>query len=184
IVDAFTQMPHLELRVIGDGPEFERIKARAGSNVRMLGHQSNGQVCAQMRRAKAFVFAAEEDFGIAPVEAQACGTPVIAYAKGGVCESVVPGETGLFFYEQTAMALRETVLEFEREKPSFSPSSIRENALRFSADYFRRDFESKVMNLWRRFVGTAGIEEPEAAENPDAVRWPRPLPASVAVSQA
>ncbi len=184
IVDAFTQMPHLELRVVGDGPEFDRIKTRAGSNIRMLGYQSNAVVCEQMQRAKAFVFAAEEDFGIAPVEAQACGTPVIAYAKGGVCESVVPGETGLLFHEQTVAALQESILEFEREEHSFSPWAIRENAMRFSAEYFRREFEVKVMDYWFGFMGGAELEDASTAKAEEPVRWPRPLAGSREISRA
>ena len=176
IVDAFTQMPHLELRVIGDGPEFARIKARAGANVRMLGHQTNAVVCEQMQRAKAFVFAAEEDFGIAPVEAQACGTPVIAYARGGACESVIPGETGMFFHDQTPTALQEAILDFEREGRSFDAVAIRENALRFSAKYFRDEFEAKVLDQWAQFIGEVRTDDLSAGPAETPIRWPRPLP--------
>jgi glycosyltransferase involved in cell wall biosynthesis len=154
IVDAFTQMPHLELRVIGDGPEFEKIRARAGSNVQMLGFQPNDVVCEQMQRAKAFVFAGEEDFGIAPVEAQACGTPVIGYGKGGVCETVVPGETGLFFHEQSAEAIQEAVMYFERKPLAFDPRTIRESVLRFSTARFREEFEARVMHHWEQFCAS------------------------------
>jgi len=83
IVEAFAAMPDKKLIVIGDGPDFNKIKAKAAENVEMLGYQSNEKLTYYLQRAKAFVFAAEEDFGLLPLEAQACGTPVIAYGKGG-----------------------------------------------------------------------------------------------------
>ncbi|HEY5939663.1 MAG TPA: glycosyltransferase, partial [Gemmatimonadales bacterium] len=88
IVEAFAAMPGKRLVVIGDGPEERRIRGRAGSNVTLLGRQPFEVLHDHLRRARAFVFAAEEDFGIAPLEAQACGTPVIAYGKGGVLETL------------------------------------------------------------------------------------------------
>ncbi|EFR41455.1 glycosyltransferase, group 1 family protein [Selenomonas sp. oral taxon 137 str. F0430] len=97
IVEAFTAMPEKRLVVIGDGPEFGKIKKKAGSNVTLLGYQPFEVLRDKMQKAKAFVFAAEEDFGIIPVEAQACGTPVIAYGRGGALETVIPGRTGVFF---------------------------------------------------------------------------------------
>jgi len=102
IVDAFNRMPDKQLTVIGDGPHFKMLKAKAKSNVRLLGYQPFDVLRQQMQSAEAFVFAAEEDFGIVPVEAQACGTPVIAFARGGAAETIVEGQTGLFFREQTA----------------------------------------------------------------------------------
>ncbi|WP_446918127.1 glycosyltransferase, partial [Klebsiella pneumoniae] len=105
IVEAFGHMPEKKLLVIGDGPEMEKIKAKAKANVVILGYQSNEAMIEYMQRAKAFVFAAEEDFGITPVEAQSCGTPVIAFGKGGALETVRPygvsNPTGVFFYNQT-----------------------------------------------------------------------------------
>lgn len=100
IVEAFNMMPEKKLIVIGDGPEFKNIKSIAGSNVQLMGYQPFEVLREKMQHAKAFVFASEEDFGIAPVEAQACGTPVIAYGKGGATETVRMGDnaTGVFFY--------------------------------------------------------------------------------------
>ena len=89
IIESFNQMPNKKLVVIGDGPDFEKIKAKAGSNIQILGYQPFEILKDYMQRAKAFVFAAEEDFGITPVEAQACGTPVIAFGKGGALETVI-----------------------------------------------------------------------------------------------
>ncbi|HCD7389886.1 TPA: glycosyltransferase, partial [Klebsiella pneumoniae] len=102
IVEAFSKMPEKKLVVIGDGPEMSKIRKIAGANIEILGFQPNDVMEEYMMDAKAFVFAAEEDFGITPVEAQACGTPVIAFGKGGVLETIKnlgqEEPTGLFFY--------------------------------------------------------------------------------------
>lgn len=148
IVEAFSAMPDRRLVVIGDGPERGRIRAKAGANVRLLGHQPHHVLLDYMRRARAFVFAAEEDFGIAPVEAQACGTPVIAYGRGGALETVRPLEseapTGLFFPRQDAAAVREAIRRFEEEEGRIRPRACRENALRFSAARFREELARYV----------------------------------------
>ncbi|HDY8392262.1 TPA: glycosyltransferase, partial [Klebsiella pneumoniae] len=88
IVEAFSQMPDKKLVVIGDGSEMSKIKQKATKNIEILGYQPDATMTDYMKKAKAFVFAAEEDFGITPVEAQACGTPVIAFGKGGVLETI------------------------------------------------------------------------------------------------
>jgi glycosyltransferase involved in cell wall biosynthesis len=144
IIEAFAQMPERRLVVIGDGPEFKRLKAVAGPNVRMLGYQPNTVVRDYMQRARAFVFAALEDFGIAPVEAQACGTPVIAFGKGGVTESVIEGKSGVFFQEQTVESLLGAIHQFERRAGRFSAAEIRANALRFSTERFKQQFRACV----------------------------------------
>ena len=97
IVEAFAATPHRRLVVIGDGPGLDGLRQKAAANTLLLGYQPFEVLADHMRRARAFVFAAEEDFGIIPVEAQACGTPVIAYGRGGSRETVVEGRTGLFF---------------------------------------------------------------------------------------
>ena len=101
IAEAFSRMPEKKLIIIGDGPEMDKVRAKAGSNVELLGYRDNATLRSHLQRAKAFVFVAEEDFGIVPVEAQACGTPVIAFGRGGVAETVIPGKTGILFYEQS-----------------------------------------------------------------------------------
>jgi glycosyltransferase involved in cell wall biosynthesis len=151
IVDAFSDMPDKELVVIGDGPDFDKIKARAGKNVTLLGYQPFDTVKHYLQRAKAFVFAAEEDFGIVPVEAQACGTPVIAYGKGGALETVIPGETGVFFYEQSVGALTAAVKEFEAKRDGLDPERIRRNAERFSKERFQREFSEFVQRETNKF---------------------------------
>lgn len=149
IVEAFSMMPDKKLIVVGDGPEFSRIKALAGPNVQVLGHQPFATLKQYMQKAKAFVFAAEEDFGITPVEAQACGTPVIAYGRGGALETVrgvglVSGPTGLFFHEQTAQAIVQAVQKFEQHASEFSPDVCRANAETFSTENFKSQMATVV----------------------------------------
>jgi glycosyltransferase involved in cell wall biosynthesis len=151
IAEAFSLMPDKRLYIIGDGPDFDKVKSKAGANVELLGYQPFEVLRNYMQRAKAFVFAAEEDFGIVPVEAQACGTPVIAYGKGGALETVTEGETGLFFYAQTPSSIIEAVKRFEDMKDRFIPSKIREKTLRFSKDRFRQEFSSFVNDAWESF---------------------------------
>ncbi|MBT2730136.1 glycosyltransferase family 4 protein [Bacillus sp. ISL-75] len=142
IVDAFSKMPDKELIVIGDGPDFNKIKQKAGKNVKLLGYQSFDILKEHMQNAIAFIFAAEEDFGITPVEAQACGTPVIAYGKGGALETVEGIDssnepTGLHFYEQSADSIVSAVHKFEDNIHLFSAENCRRNALKFSEVLFR-----------------------------------------------
>jgi glycosyltransferase involved in cell wall biosynthesis len=144
IVDAFSHLPKRRLVVIGDGPQLARLQALAGPNVQMLGHQPNSVVRRYLQRARAFVFAALEDFGIAPVEAQACGTPVIAYGKGGVTESVSEGRSGVFFHDQTVESLVGAIEQFERRRARFNGAEIRANAVRFSAERFKQQFRACV----------------------------------------
>ncbi|MEH6936120.1 glycosyltransferase family 4 protein [Bacillus sp. JJ783] len=158
IVEAFSNMPDKKLIVIGDGPDFEKVKAKAKSNVQLLGYQSFEVLKSHMQRAKAFVFAAEEDFGITPVEAQACGTPVITYGKGGATETVLDlnheKPTGLFFKEQTIESIVEKVKEFEQSYDKFTPSNCRENAIRFSPERFREEIRSIVEEKYKeKFLG-------------------------------
>jgi glycosyltransferase involved in cell wall biosynthesis len=149
IVEAFLAMPDRKLIVIGDGPEFAKVRAKAGSNVTLLGYQEFQVLRDHMQRAKAFIFAAEEDFGIAPIEAQACGTPVIAYAKGGATETIKGLEceepTGVFFESQTVDAIVDAINRFE--KITISPTVCRANAMRFSVDRFLREFTQYVNNV-------------------------------------
>jgi glycosyltransferase involved in cell wall biosynthesis len=150
IVEAFASMPDRKLVVIGDGPQMDLVRSKATSNVSILGYQPFEVLKDHMQRAKAFVYAAEEDFGIAIVEAQACGTPVIAYGKGGALESVVPlgspGATGLHFTTQTPASLCEAVERFEDCSHAFTTAACRRNAERFGAADFRRRFIVEVLN--------------------------------------
>jgi glycosyltransferase involved in cell wall biosynthesis len=149
IVEAFLAMPDKKLIVIGDGPDFAKVRGKAGSNVTLLGYQKFQVLRDHMQRAKAFIFAAEEDFGIAPIEAQACGTPVIAYAKGGATETIKGLEsedpTGVFFEIQTVEAIVDAINRFENI--TISPAVCRDNAMRFSVERFRREFTQYVKNV-------------------------------------
>ncbi len=152
IVEAFSHMPDKKLIVIGDGPDLKKVRTKAGPNIEVLGYQPFAVLKDYMQRARAFVFVAEEDFGIAPVEAQACGTPVIAYGKGGVTETVIAEETGLFFPEQSVDCLIGAVYAFESGKFHLDPGRIRKNAERFSAERFRHEFAELVQREWAKFA--------------------------------
>lgn len=148
IVEAFASMRDKQLVVIGDGPDYERIREMATPNVRVLGYQSSEVLVAHMQRAKAFVFAAEEDFGIVAVEAQACGTPVIALGQGGARETVIDSRdrdlrTGVFFPRQTVEDIVRAVCRFEGSGPVL-PAACRRNALQFSPERFRTEFLAMV----------------------------------------
>ena len=141
IVEAFNEMPDKRLVVIGDGPEYGKIKEIAKSNITLMGYQPFFVLKEKMQKAKAFVFAAEEDFGITPVEAQACGTPVIAYGKGGALETVqgysdAMPRTGIFFESQTIQSIRNAVDSFEKNASDFVFRNCRLNAERFSQQQF------------------------------------------------
>ncbi len=155
IVEAFRQMPDKKLVVVGTGPELQLVKSLSAPNIEILGYQPFATLLSLMQRASAFVFNAEEDFGIVPVEAQACGTPVIAYGQGGVCESVRDGSegspTGVFYDAQDAMSIASAVRQFELNRERFDPHVCRENALRFSADSFKHRFERFVSDGYAAF---------------------------------
>lgn len=152
IVEAFSKMLDKKLVVIGDGTQFEKVKSKVKKleNIVLLGYQPFEVLKEKMQKAKAFVFAAEEDFGIVPVEAQACGTPVIAYGKGGALETVInydkENPTGIFFKEQTADSIVNTVKIFEKNITLFKPENCRKNAERFSEARFRNEFKQFIEN--------------------------------------
>ena len=152
IVEAFNHMPDKKLVVIGKGPEFDRIQKVAGPNVTLMGYQPDDVLRDYMERAKAFVFAAEEDFGITPVEAQACGTPVIAYGKGGALETVrgygkETNPTGIFFDKQDTESIVRAVEKFETIKDQISCEDCRNHAEIFSITRFRKEFKEYVDHI-------------------------------------
>ncbi len=155
IVEAFSKMPERRLIVIGDGPERKRIESLAGSNVSILGYQPPETLQHHMGLASAFIFAAEEDFGILPVEAQACGTPVIAYGRGGILDSVVnlgkKDPTGILFTEQSIDSLIDAISVFEDHRDAFLPNVIRRNALRFGEERFRKEISDFVSKHYHEF---------------------------------
>lgn len=150
IVEAFSQTDK-KLVVVGDGPDMAKIKSKAGKNVELLGFADDETMRDLMGRAKAFVFAAEEDFGITPVEAQACGTPVICFGRGGARETVIDGESGLYFMEQNVKELLDAVAKFDQNRDKFEPVKIRENSLRFSRARFEAEIKSYVEKKYEEF---------------------------------
>jgi glycosyltransferase involved in cell wall biosynthesis len=156
IAEAFKNMPDKKLYIIGSGPDKDKIATFASDNIIMLGYQPKDRMVKYIQEAKAFILAAEEDFGITTVEAQSCGTPIIAYKKGGYLETVVDGKTGVFFAEQTHQSIMAAVTFFENNQHQFIPETIRENALRFSEKTFNQKFVAQVKTvLYENKLGQA-----------------------------
>lgn len=163
IVEAFTELPRKRLLVLGEGPDYAKIAriAAGHDNIELLGYQDDVTLASHMQRAKAFVFAAEEDFGIVPVEAQACGTPVIAYKAGGTLETVRDYDsdprqaTGLFFERQTPESLRAAIRRFDKLTPEIEPATCRTNAERFAPTVFRTRLQDIVARSTFHYVRPA-----------------------------
>jgi len=144
IAEAFSIMGDKKLKVVGQGPELEKIKRKSTPNIEILGYKSGKELKSLMQKAKAFVFAAEEDFGITVVEAMACGTPVIALNKGGTAETVVDGKTGILFDLQSAESIKNAVLKFEEKINIFDSLKISSQAKQFSRDIFEKKIKEYV----------------------------------------
>ena len=146
IAEAFVKMPSKKLKIIGDGPQMQKIKEIVGNaeNIELLGYKSDEVMLRNMQKAKAFIFAAEEDFGIIPVEAQACGTPVIAFGKGGCLETVANNISGIHFDEQTASCIIEAVIQIESQVGQFSAEEVRLNAEKFSCAAFKMNVKGLI----------------------------------------
>jgi glycosyltransferase involved in cell wall biosynthesis len=129
IVEAFNKMPDKKLVVIGMGEEYNKIKNIAKSNIEILGYQDDEIAIKYMQKAKAFVYAAIEDFGIVPIEALACGTPVIALNKGGTAETIINGLNGIHFENQTTQDIQNAVKKFE--KTTFDLEKVVKTALKY-----------------------------------------------------
>ncbi|MEA3344901.1 MAG: glycosyltransferase [Chloroflexota bacterium] len=140
-VEACTKLG-LPLVVLGEGRDRDRLEALAGPTVRFLGWASDVERARYMSRCRAFLFPGREDFGIAPVEAQAAGRPVIAYAAGGALDTIIEGETGTFFHQPTREALAEALLQFDEE--DYDPKTIRRNAERFDTAVFKRKLKEFI----------------------------------------
>ena len=154
IVQAFAAMPGKRLVVAGSGPELDRLKAVGAPNVEFVGFVPDAELRGLMRTAKAFVFAAEEDFGIVPVEVQGEGTPVIALGRGGLRETVVaegPSPTGLFFDRPEPSCIASAVQAFEQNSGKFSRAACYANALRFATPRFEKDFKDFVLSHYGSF---------------------------------
>ncbi|MBI2117786.1 glycosyltransferase [Candidatus Peregrinibacteria bacterium] len=144
----------LLLRIVGEGQDRRRLERLAGPTVTFLGHVPDDELPSLYAGACALLFPALEDAGLAPMEAQACGTPVIAYGKGGVCDTVEEGVTGLFFFEQSVPAILAAVENFHTR--SWDPDCIRSHAQQFSAERFREKVEEEVERAIERFEGRIG----------------------------
>jgi glycosyltransferase involved in cell wall biosynthesis len=146
VVAAFVGMPVCKLTVIGDGPNADRVAAAAAgaANIQVLGSLPRAELIRALQTARAFVFAAEEDFGITMVEAQACGTPVIAYGRGGARDIVIDGKTGVLFAEQTVESIADAVRRFEALGDDITAASCRTNAESFSHASFHAQFREAV----------------------------------------
>ncbi|MDD5194102.1 MAG: glycosyltransferase [Candidatus Omnitrophica bacterium] len=158
VIDAFNEMRDKRLIIVGDGNSRSELeKRKISDNISFKGWVKPEDLLSLYRKARAFVYAAEEDFGIAPVEAQAAGLPVIAYGAGGVSETVIPlngtyrrdAPTGVFFFEQKPEALIAAIEEFERREKELSPILMRQNALRFS----RESFKNNIREFLEKRVG-------------------------------
>jgi len=160
IVEAFSKTDK-KLIVIGEGPDYDKIRKLATPNIELMGFLEKNKVLNLIKRAKAFIFAAEEDFGIAPIEAQAAGIPVIAFGKGGILETVngqFSGDailkrdiTGIFFKEQRIGSLIDALNFFESNQELFSKELIRKNAQRFSIERFEKEFKKTIEDLYKNW---------------------------------
>lgn len=163
LLETFRALPDRRLVVIGGGPELPRLQAMCPPNVTLMGRQPDEIVQEQLAGARAFLFAAREDFGISPVEAQACGTPVIAYGVGGSAETVrdartKPQPTGLLFDAQTPESLREAILAFD--SVAIDPHHCRAWAETFSEERFRREFSACIAQAWEAWQREPASVEP------------------------
>ncbi|RKY29696.1 MAG: hypothetical protein DRP74_08370 [Candidatus Omnitrophota bacterium] len=153
-VSAFSKLEQ-KLVIVGNGPELPRLKNMASANISFIEKADDSEVVEYMKKCKALVFPGEEDFGIVPLEAQACGKPVVAFGKGGALETVIglgctqeqpeiTNATGIFFYEQKPSILQNTILQFERRRGEFLPHICRNNALGFDRSIYKRQMKKYI----------------------------------------
>ncbi len=159
LIEAFAQLPDKKLVVIGDGPDLKKLRAQAGPNVTLLGYQDSTVLRDHIQRARGFLFASREDFGIVLVEAQAAGTPVIAFGQGGALETIrgldADKPTGVLFDQQTPAAVVAAIRTFEREQHRIHAAECRENAMRFGLERFHREFFEHATAQWDLFRSQA-----------------------------
>lgn len=147
-VQAFRQLSKEELIIVGIGSQYKSLQKMASSNITFTGEVTEGKLIQLYQGAKAFIFPQEEDFGIAAVEAQAAGLPVIAYARGGALETVIDGQTGLFFHESTPASLTKAILK--SQQITWYHQTIARQALRFDVGIFRNKFKNTMEALWQK----------------------------------
>jgi glycosyltransferase involved in cell wall biosynthesis len=143
LVQAFSQL-NLPLVIIGDGPELPHLKHISKPNIQFLGYQSDEKVTELLGKARGFVCATAEDFGIAMVEAQAAGCPVIAYGQGGALETVIDGKTGIFFHEQSPACLIAAIQKYESIYSDFHTTDLVKNSQKFDRQHFIHNFSEFV----------------------------------------
>ncbi|MCL5030222.1 MAG: glycosyltransferase family 4 protein [Bacteroidetes bacterium] len=151
IAEAFSKMTDKKLIIIGEGPEAEKIKLKSAMNVEFLGYQSGEKLREYMQKAKAFVFAADEDFGIMVIEALSCGTPVIALNKGGTAETMIDNKTGILFDNQNPESIIDAVQRFESAQNNFDPSALSEYAKKFDRKIFEERIKEFVESKSKEF---------------------------------
>ena len=156
-INAFNKL-HIPLKVIGGGEEVTHLRKTAKSNIEFLGELPDKERNEVMSKAIAFIHPQEEDFGIAAVESMACGRPVIAYKSGGALETIIEGETGEFFEEQTWESLADTVIEFHQKKNEYNPESIKVHAEKFDTSVFKEKINDFVNKSWQEFSGRSIIK--------------------------
>lgn len=150
IIETFNTLPGKKLIVSGDGPALNKIKRNAGKNIHFTGYVDKPVLVSYMQKAKAFILAAEEDFGITSLEAQSCCTPVIAYKKGGYLETVIEGKTGVFFEEQSVESLKNAILKFELKSSPYQTNDFLNNVASFTIANFRKSFKKCVTDYVER----------------------------------
>jgi glycosyltransferase involved in cell wall biosynthesis len=153
IVESFSRMPDKKLIIIGEGPSKLNLAQSAADNIKFLGYQPFDVMKSYLEGAKGFVYSAVEDFGISPIEAQAAGTPVIGLRKGGLMETVIDGETGVFYDSQTPESLVATINDFESSKIEFNPDHMHKQATKFSKERFQSEISAYVNQRWLEFTG-------------------------------
>lgn len=156
VVQTFNRLG-LPLKIFGTGPELQRLRKIAKRNITFLGRVSETEKAALLSRAQAFIHPQIEDFGITAIESMASGRPVIAFAQGGATETIIPNETGVFFYEQTWEALLETILNFD--KRAWDSQRIRERAAQFDVSSFKQKMTEHVNHRYEEFK--RGLEQPQ-----------------------
>ena len=147
-IQAFNQLG-LPLKIVGTGSQMGRLKRMAQKNIEFLGQLTDKELLGYYQRCQALIFPQEEDLGMVPLEAQACGRPVIAYQGGGALETVIEGKTGLFFDSQTPGSLIRAIKKFEKKR--FNSQACRQNAERFSQENFKEGIKEVVEKKWKNF---------------------------------
>jgi glycosyltransferase involved in cell wall biosynthesis len=150
IIETFNELPHLNLIVSGDGPELKKLKTLGKKNIEFTGFIKKDELVKYIQKAKAFILAADEDFGITSLEAQSCCTPVIAYKKGGYLETVIEGSTGIFFEEQNVESLTKAILKLEDMKLPFKEADFISNVERFSIEQFQNGLKKIITDHVKR----------------------------------